>query len=935
MNSNGGSKSRPRTASTGKAANNGAGPYLIVSFLFVAMFLGLIAYLVYFNVVRKEEFLNSSYNTRQNNYAERVIRGTIYSADGQELAKTTTDENGDEVRTYPFGSLFAQVVGYTGKGNSGLESSYNYMLMESHTSKLKQVKNEFSDAKNPGDSLYTTLNTTLQQAAADALDGYRGAVVVLEAKTGRVLANVSNPVFNPNTIDEDWEALNADDESGVFLNRGLQGRYPPGSTFKIVTSLAYLRQNGTLDGFSFDCDGELTAGNYTIHCSGGEVHGPEDFAGAFAHSCNSAFAQIGLGLDKDAFRSLADSLYLNSRLDLELPTSKSSFDLDSTTADALVMQTSIGQGDTLVTPMEMALIASAVANDGEMIKPRYVDNIVSADGQAVKTFYKESLGTVMSESEANTLTELMKGVVQSGTAVSLSDLPYNIAGKTGTAEHGSDGETPHSWFVGFSNAEMDQFSTASLITRSTNDIQQIQMVSVMVLRMVAYAPILGIGGVLKVMKTGAGMEWIIVLAIIVILGYVMLLVSLAMPKFKLMQKLVDNINLVSREILTGLSVIRAFGREDKEEERFDGANKELTKTTLFTNRVMTFMMPGMMMIMNVLTVGIVWFGAHKIDAGTMQVGAMTAFITYAMMIVMSFLMLTMMSIMLPRAAVAAGRIDEVIQTESSIQDVKNPEQLEVHNGVVRFDHVNFRYPGAEEDVLHDIDFVAEPGKTTAIIGSTGCGKSTLVNLIPRLYDVTGGKITLDGKDIRNITMKDLRDEIGFVPQKGVLFSGTIASNLRFGKDDATDAEIEKAAAIAQATEFIEAKDDKYETAIAQGGTNVSGGQKQRLAIARAIAKDPKIFIFDDSFSALDLKTDAALRKALAENVKDSTVIIVAQRISTILHAEQILVLDDGKVVGKGTHEELLRSCEVYQEIAKSQLSEKELGLKESEVADHE
>ena len=450
--------------------------------------------------------------------------------------------------------------------------------------------------------------------------------------------------------------------------------------------------------------------------------------------------------------------------------------------------------------------------------------------------------------------------------------------------------------VGFSNVEMDQFSTASLITRSTNDIQQIQMVSVMVLRMVAYAPILGIGGVLKVMKTGAGMEWIIVLAIIVILGYVMLLVSLAMPKFKLMQKLVDNINLVSREILTGLSVIRAFGREDKEEERFDGANKELTKTTLFTNRVMTFMMPGMMMIMNVLTVGIVWVGAHKIDAGTMQVGAMTAFITYAMMIVMSFLMLTMMSIMLPRAAVAAGRIDEVIQTESSI-----PEQLEVHNGVVRFDHVNFRYPGAEEDVLHDIDFVAEPGKTTAIIGSTGCGKSTLVNLIPRLYDVTGGKITLDGKDIRNIT----------------------------------DAEIEKAAAIAQATEFIEAKDDKYETAIAQGGTNVSGGQKQRLAIARAIAKDPKIFIFDDSFSALDLKTDAALRKALAENVKDSTVIIVAQRISTILHAEQILVLADGKVGGKGTHEELLRSCEVYQEIAKSQLSEKELGLKESEVADHE
>lgn len=489
--------------------------------------------------------------------------------------------------------------------------------------------------------------------------------------------------------------------------------------------------------------------------------------------------------------------------------------------------------------------------------------------------------------------------------------------------------------VGFSNAEMDRFSTASLITRSTNDIQQIQMVSVMLLRMVAYAPILGIGGVLKVMQTGAGMGWIIVLAILVILGYVMVLMSVTMPKFKLMQKLVDNINLVSREILTGLSVIRAFGREKKEEERFDGANKDLTKTMLFTNRVMTFMMPGMMMIMNVLTVGIVWVGAHKIDAGTMQVGAMTAFITYAMMIVMSFLMLTMMSIMLPRAAVAAERIDEVIRTESSIQDPKHPEELTVHDGVVRFEHVNFRYPGAEEDVLHDIDFVAEPGKTTAIIGSTGCGKSTLVNLIPRLYDVTGGQITLDGKDIRNITMADLREEIGFVPQKGVLFSGTIASNLRFGKDDASDEQIKKATEIAQATEFIEAKDDKYDSAIVQGGSNVSGGQKQRLAIARAIAKDPKIFIFDDSFSALDLKTDAALRKALAENVKDSTVIIVAQRISTILHAEQILVLDDGRIVGKGTHEQLLNNCSVYQEIAKSQLSASELGLNESEVAENE
>lgn len=489
--------------------------------------------------------------------------------------------------------------------------------------------------------------------------------------------------------------------------------------------------------------------------------------------------------------------------------------------------------------------------------------------------------------------------------------------------------------VRFSNAEMDRFSTASLITRSTNDIQQIQMVSTMLLRIVAYAPILGIGGVLKVIKTGAGMGWVIALAIIVILGYVMVLVSAAMPKFKLMQKLVDNINLVSREILTGLSVIRAFGREKKEEERFDDANRSLTKTTLFTNRIMTFMMPGMMLIMNVLTISIVWVGAHRIDSGDMQVGAMTAFVTYAMMIVMSFLMLTMLSIMLPRAAVAAERIDEVIVTESSIHDADQTEAVTERNGVIRFDHVNFRYPGAEEDVLHDIDFIAEPGKTTAIIGSTGCGKSTLVNLIPRLYDVTGGKITLDGKDIRNIKMSDLREEIGFVPQKGVLFSGTIASNLRFGKEEATDEEIAKAAKIAQATEFIETKDDRYDSAIAQGGSNVSGGQKQRLAIARAIAKDPKIFVFDDSFSALDLKTDAALRKALGENVKDSTVIIVAQRISTILHAEQILVLDDGDVVGKGTHEELLKTCEVYQQIAKSQLSARELGLEESEVSGNE
>ena len=482
--------------------------------------------------------------------------------------------------------------------------------------------------------------------------------------------------------------------------------------------------------------------------------------------------------------------------------------------------------------------------------------------------------------------------------------------------------------VGFSNAEMDKFSTASLITRSTNDIQQIQMVSVMLLRMVAYAPILGIGGVLKVVQTGAGMGWIIVLAILVILGYVMVLMAVAMPKFQLMQKLVDNINLVSREILTGLSVIRAFGREKKEEERFDVANKDLTKTMLFTNRVMTFMMPGMMMIMYCITLLIVWVAAKRIDGGYMQVGSMTAFITYTMMIVMAFLMLTMMSIMMPRAGVAAERIDEVVRTKSTITDPKEPAAMEQCEGVIAFHHVNFRYPGATEDVLSDIDFVAEPGKTTAIIGSTGCGKSTLVNLLPRFYDVTGGEITLDGTDIRKYTLQDLREHIGFVPQKGILFSGTIASNLRFGAEDASDEQIREAAEIAQAIEFIDSKQDGYESAIAQGGSNVSGGQKQRLAIARAIAKNPKIYVFDDSFSALDMKTDAALRRALETKTEHTTVIIVAQRISTILHADQILVLDDGKIVGKGTHEELLHNCEVYEQIARSQLSAKELGLSE-------
>ena len=479
--------------------------------------------------------------------------------------------------------------------------------------------------------------------------------------------------------------------------------------------------------------------------------------------------------------------------------------------------------------------------------------------------------------------------------------------------------------MGFSNAEMDKFSTASLITRTTNDVQQVQMVTVIMLRMILYAPILAVGGIIKVVGTGAGMGWVIVMAVAVIIAFVMLLMVIAMPKFKLMQKLVDNVNLVSREILTGLSVIRAFGREKKEEERFDEANKKLTKTMLFTNRTMTFMMPSMMFIMNGLSVLIVWVAAHRIDAGVMQVGSMTAFITYSMLIVMSFLMLTMMSVMLPRAMVAADRIDEVINTHSSIEDSENPETIESAKGVVEFNHVNFMYPGAKANVLEDITFKAEPGKTTAIIGSTGCGKSTLVNLIPRLYDVTGGSITIDGHDIRNISMHDLRSELGYVPQKGMLFSGTIASNLRFGNPDASDEDVVKAAQIAQATEFIDNKAEKYDSPIAQGGTNVSGGQKQRLSIARAIAKHPRVFIFDDSFSALDLKTDAILRKELAANVSDATVIIVAQRISTILHADQILVMDDGKIVGKGTHEELMKTCETYQQIASSQLSAKELG----------
>ena len=488
--------------------------------------------------------------------------------------------------------------------------------------------------------------------------------------------------------------------------------------------------------------------------------------------------------------------------------------------------------------------------------------------------------------------------------------------------------------VGFSNNEFNHFSTASLITRSTNDIQQIQMLIVMLLRMVLYAPILAIGGVLQVMKTNVSMSWIIGLAVIIIAFVVLLLFLVVMPKFKVLQNLVDKLNLVTREILTGLPVIRAFSTEKHEEERFDDANRTLTKTNLFVNRAMTFMMPVMMLVMNGVSVLIVWTGAHGISDGQMQVGDMMAFIQYTMQIIMGFLMLCMISIMLPRAAVAADRVEEVLKSETMIHDPKQEKHFpEDGKGVLTFDHVSFRYPGADEDVLEDITFTAKPGETTAIIGSTGSGKSTLVNLIPRFYDVTSGDITLDGVDIREVKQHELREKLGYVPQKGVLFSGDIASNIMFGNSHGSDDEMIEAAEIAQATEFIDTKPEKYKSPISQGGLNVSGGQKQRLSIARAIAKHPQVFIFDDSFSALDYKTDVTLRRALAEKTSGSTVLIVAQRISTILHAEQIIVLDEGKVAGKGTHAELLKNCPVYREIAESQLSRKELEAALNEQTD--
>lgn len=479
--------------------------------------------------------------------------------------------------------------------------------------------------------------------------------------------------------------------------------------------------------------------------------------------------------------------------------------------------------------------------------------------------------------------------------------------------------------LSFSNTEMDKFSTASLITRSTNDIQQVQMLTVMMIRIVIYAPILALGGILKVLNTNTSMTWILAVGVGSILSVIIILLIIAMPKFKLMQKLVDRINLTMREILTGLPVIRAFSTEEHEKKRFDKANVALTKNSLFTSRVMTLLMPVLMLIMNLVSILITWVGADKINSGTMQVGDMFAFIQYTMQIIMSFLMLTMISIILPRAAVAAQRIDEVISVDTIINDPEGEEHFdEKRKGLLEFRKVSFRYPGAEEDALSDIDFVAKPGETTAIIGSTGSGKSTLINLIPRFYDASSGIILIDGVNVTKVKQHTLREKLGFVPQKGVLFSGSIESNIKFGKLNLSEEDTVRAARIAQASEFIDTMPENYQAPISEGGTNVSGGQKQRLSIARAIAINPEIYIFDDSFSALDYKTDATLRKTLKEELSDSTLIIVAQRISTIMNAEQILVLDDGRIVGKGTHKELMQNCEVYQQIASSQLSKEEL-----------
>ncbi len=655
---------------------------------------------------------------------------------------------------------------------------------------------------------------------------------------------------------------------------------------------------------------------------------------------------ILLFLDDEDVALFEDSYEENEDGNYELNTKDKDTleELDASMSMALLVFTGLSQSDTMDLDTIMQMLDFGMTTKEEIMA--LVDDQVEALEDmsdsilrqsailAVQQEY-EALGWDLSRYQTNYL--LVTGAKMLGITLVMSATAV-LAGLMASFTSAKIGRNLRSRIfrkvVSFSHTELDQFSTASLITRSTNDIQQIQMVCVMLLRMVLYAPILGIGGVMKVVTTKTGMGWIIGLAVGAILVLVAVLVGIAMPKFKIMQTLVDKLNLVSREILTGVPVIRAFSREKHEEERFARANRDLMKTQLFTNRVMTFMMPAMMLIMNGITVLIVWIGAQGIDLGNLQVGDMMAFITYTMQIVMSFLMLTMISVMLPRAGVAANRIDEVLQVEPMIRDkeVTMDDAKAEWKGVVSFEDVSFRYPGADEDALSHIQFTAEPGKTTAIIGSTGCGKSTLLHLIPRFYDVTQGRITIDGVDIRDLSQRKLRSLLGFVPQKGVLFSGNIASNIKFAGEGVSDEQMVEAAEIAQAMEFIQQKEEQFESPIAQGGTNVSGGQKQRLSIARAIARQPRVFLFDDSFSALDYKTDAALRRAIGERIKDTTIIIVAQRISTILHADQILVLDDGKVVGQGTHEELLKSCETYLEIARSQLSEAELSRGPAEGA---
>ena len=601
---------------------------------------------------------------------------------------------------------------------------------------------------------------------------------------------------------------------------------------------------------------------------------------------------------------------------------------DSEESKAALAKMGIPEGtDPLAALSQMPAEALAAMKDqvGEKIDKMQESIITQAGVSYVRAEYEamgEDVDAIqMDYMKATGIRMVLMALVTMMAAVCVVFLSSRVAASMGHDLRG----LVYNKVIGFSSREYHKFSTASLITRCTNDIQQIQQVMAMMFRIVLYAPILGIGGVIRVLQRDSSMTWILGVAIVLIMAFMAMLFRIAMPKFTALQTMVDKLNLVTREILTGIPVIRAFSREKHEEERFEDANITLMKTNLFVNRCMTFMMPVMMLIMNAVSVLTIYSGSYAVDSGSMQVGDVMAFIQYAMQIIMSFLMITAMSIMLPRANVSARRINEVLETEVSVQDPEDPVQPSQDvKGTVEFDHVSFAYPEAGENVITDISFKAEKGETVAIIGSTGSGKSTLINLIPRFYDATEGSVKVDGVDVRKMTQKDVRDRIGYVPQKGVLFSGTIDSNIRYGKTEISEDAVKKAAEVAQATEFIDTKPERYKTPIAQGGSNVSGGQKQRLSIARAIAKDPEIFIFDDSFSALDFKTDSTLRKALKEHTKEATTIIVAQRISTILNADKILVLDDGHMAGIGSHKELMKSCEVYRQIAMSQLSEEEL-----------